>query len=385
MLHVLLLLLKILGILLLLIIGLFLLVLLTPIRYSFELEKEEQVEPKFVVRVTWLFWLFYFKTSYIEKAFDYRVRILGHQIAGNQPQFLERQKERQKRKAEKEKAREERERNKKDRKSRKKSVEEKSGKSKKTRKPEETEGNLPITVTEKKAFIQKKVPEEDILQSDLSADAVADIPENISVDTSAESKNQSRNSVSEQKAEEAVSKEGASDALKGKEKANSETKVKKKNVESKKPKRDNKETKEDNEKKDKKAKKESPFKKIKGKIKSLKETKANLDKLPWREWLELGKDIFIRFLKHVLPGKLEGSITFGLGDPEYTGYITGIAAIFYPKYGEHFSLYPDFEKKMFEAKCKGRGRIRPGYMLVLVVSILKEKSIRTMIKNIILG
>ena len=103
MLYVLLLLLKILGILLLLFIGLVLLVLLTPIQYSFELEKEEQREPKFMVRVTWLFWLFYFKTSYIEKVFDYRIRILGYQIAGNQPEFLEKQKERQKKKSQKEK------------------------------------------------------------------------------------------------------------------------------------------------------------------------------------------------------------------------------------------------------------------------------------------
>ena len=385
MLHVLLLLLKILGILLLLLIGVFLLVLLTPIRYSFELEKEEEAEPKFAVRVTWLFWIFYFKTSYIEKVFDYRIRILGHQIAGNQPEFLEKLKERQKRKVEKEKAREEREKNKKDKKDREETVKENSGKRKKKKKPEETAGNLPVAVTEKKASIQKKVPEEDILQSDLSADTVTDIPESISADTTVESKDRRKNPVSKPKEEDAVSKEESSDTLKGKEKANDEIKVKKEDAESKEQKKDNKGTKESNEKKDKKSKKESPFKKIKGRIKSLKEAKANLDKLPWREWLELGKDILIRFLKHVLPRKLEGSIAFGLGDPEYTGYITGIAAIFYPKYGENFSLYPDFERKMFEAKCKGKGRIRPGYMFVLVVSILKEKSIRTMIKNIILG
>lgn len=373
MLHVLLLLLKILGILLLLLIGLFLLVLFTPIRYSFELEREEQTEPKFAVRVTWLFWIFYFKTSYIEKVFDYRVRILGHQIAGNQPEFLKKQKERQKRKAEKEKARREREKNKEE-KDRKKTVEEKS---ERTKKPEEIAGNLPVTVTEKKASVQKKVPEEDILQSDLPADTVADIPE--------ESQNQNTNSVIEQENKNTVSKEKSSETSKGKEKADDEIKVKEEDAEAKEQKKDNKETKESDEKKDKKPKKESSLKKIKGKIKSLKEAKANLDKLPWREWLELGKDILIRFLKHVLPRKIEGSIAFGTGDPEYTGYITGIAAIFYPKYGEHFSLYPDFERKMFEAKCKGRGRIRPGYMLVLVVSILKEKSVRTMIKNIILG
>ncbi len=101
MLYVLLLLLKILGILLLLFIGLVLLVLLTPIQYSFELEKEEQREPKFMVRVTWLFWLFYFKTSYIEKVFDYRIRILGYQIAGNQQEFLEKQKKTAKKELEK--------------------------------------------------------------------------------------------------------------------------------------------------------------------------------------------------------------------------------------------------------------------------------------------
>ena len=92
MLHVLFILLKILGILLLLLVGVLLLVLLAPLRYSFKLEKEEQVSPEFSVRVTWLCWLFYFKASYIEKVFDYRIRILGHQIAGNQKEFLERQK-----------------------------------------------------------------------------------------------------------------------------------------------------------------------------------------------------------------------------------------------------------------------------------------------------
>ena len=288
MLYVLLLLLKILGILLLLFIGLVLLVLLTPIQYSFELEKEEQKEPKFMVRVTWLFWLFYFKTSYIEKVFDYRIRILGYQIAGNQPEFLEKQKERQKKKSQKEKAKEERK----------------------------------------------------------------------TAETLAEGKSRSIDSVSKQKAEKAAPKEKSSDKKKNKEK---------KQKDGKKP------------------KKESSLKKIKSKIKSLKETKVNLDKMPWREWLELGKDVLIRFLKHALPGKLEGNIAFGTGNPEYTGYITGIAAVFYPKYGEHFSLYSDFERKMFEAKCRGRGRIRLGYMLVLAVSILKEESVRTMIKNIILG
>lgn len=335
MLHVLLLLLKILGILLLLLIGLFLLVLLTPIRYSFELEKEEQTSPKFSVKITWLCWFLYFKTSYIEKVFDYRVRILGRQIAGNQPEFLEKQKKRQKRKAEKEKAREEHKKNKENRK-----------------KKSEEETNMPVAVTEKKLTVQGK-PEEDILREKKDVSNISRQEEASGHTEEKKSADMLSDKVPTNRVIEKGSKE---DSEEGKQKKGFSFKRIKSGVRN-----------------------------ITSRIKSIKETKANLDKLPWREWLEIGKDTLLRFLKHVLPQKLEGSVAFGFDDPANTGYVTGLAAMLYSKYGEHFSLYPDFERKMFAAQCKGRGRIRPGYMLILVVSILKEKSIRTMIKTIILG
>lgn len=96
MLHVLFILLKILGILLLLLVGVLLLVLLAPLRYSFKLEKEEQVSPEFSVRVTWLCWLFYFKASYIEKVFDYRMRILVIRLPEIKRNFLKSKRKRQK-------------------------------------------------------------------------------------------------------------------------------------------------------------------------------------------------------------------------------------------------------------------------------------------------
>lgn len=309
MLHVLFILLKILGILLLLLVGVLLLVLLAPLRYSFKLEKEEQVSPEFSVRVTWLCWLFYFKASYIEKVFDYRIRILGHQIAGNQKEFLKKQKK----KAEK--------------------AQEKRRKEKENRKKEsqKKEKKLPVTISEEKVSVTEK-PEEDLLK--------------------------------EQESEGSYSGESVTDAASHKE-LPTEKQVKEKTDNSSK-------------------RKGSFFKKGKARIKSLKDAKSNLDQFPWREWLELGKDIVIRFFKHVLPQKLRGTITFGCSDPADTGYVTGIAAVFYPKYGESFSLYPDFERKVFTAQCEGKGRIRLGYILVLVVSILREKSVRTMIKRMIL-
>ena len=141
MLHVLFILLKILGILLLLLVGVLLLVLLAPLRYSFKLEKEEQVSPEFSVRVTWLCWLFYFKASYIEKVFDYRIRILGHQIAGNQKEFLEKQK-------------------KKEVKAQEKRRKEKENRKKESQKKEK---ELPVTISEEKVSVTEK-PEEDLLK-----------------------------------------------------------------------------------------------------------------------------------------------------------------------------------------------------------------------------
>ena len=314
MLHVLFILLKILGILLLLLVGVLLLVLLAPLRYSFKLEKEEQVSPEFSVRVTWLCWLFYFKASYIEKVFDYRIRILGYQIAGNQKEFLEKQKKKT------EKAQEKRRKEKENRK----------------KKSQKKEKELPVTISEEKVSVTEK-PEEDLLKEKESEG-----------DHSGES----------------VKEESIKDADSHKE-LPKEKQVK--------------------EKTDKSSKRKGSFlKKGKARIKSLKDAKSNLDQFPWREWLELGKDIVIRFFKHVLPQKLRGTITFGCSDPADTGYVTGIAAVFYPKYGESFSLYPDFERKVFAAQCEGKGRIRLGYILVLVVSILREKSVRTMIKRMIL-
>lgn len=103
--------------------------------------------------------------------------------------------------------------------------------------------------------------------------------------------------------------------------------------------KDKKKNKEKKQKDGKKPKKESSLKKIKSKIKSLKETKVNLDKMPWREWLELGKDVLIHFLKHALPGKLEGNIAFGTGYLEYTGILQELPGCFLSEVWRTFSLY----------------------------------------------
>ena len=92
--HVILILFKIIGIILALVLGLLVLVLAAPVRYSFRFHTDENAPPGGQVKVTWLLHILYVRASYIDKMLDYRVRIFGYQIMGNQKEFLEKKKKR---------------------------------------------------------------------------------------------------------------------------------------------------------------------------------------------------------------------------------------------------------------------------------------------------
>ena len=102
MLHILVILLKILGYILLFLLALLLLILFTPIRYQFELKKEEDSPFFGQARVTWFLRAAAFSAAYIDQGLEYRLKIFGFQLLGNDPEFLEAKKEKRKRKAKKE-------------------------------------------------------------------------------------------------------------------------------------------------------------------------------------------------------------------------------------------------------------------------------------------
>ncbi|MCI6857939.1 MAG: DUF2953 domain-containing protein [Eubacterium sp.] len=118
------------------------------------------------------------------------------------------------------------------------------------------------------------------------------------------------------------------------------------------------------------------------KKKGISEIREKISSLPWKECLLSVKDILSKVLRHVLPAKLKGNISFGFDDPATTGYVTGIAALFYGQYGTDFSLYPNFDKKIFEGNCTGRGRIRPGVLLFYIIKMVLDKNVRMMFKEL---
>ncbi|MBQ6376345.1 MAG: DUF2953 domain-containing protein [Lachnospiraceae bacterium] len=71
-------------------------------------------------------------------------------------------------------------------------------------------------------------------------------------------------------------------------------------------------------------------------------------------------------LRHIWPGKLDGEITFGLGDPSTTGMALAAASAAWPLYGGSVRISPDFEEKRFDGAVTLKGRVR----LITIVCIL---------------
>ena len=299
--HVLLILLKFLGIFLLFLLGLIFLILAAPIRYSFHFHAGEEASFGGQIKVTWLLGILYIRGSYIEKIFEYRVRIFGYQILGNQKEFLEKKQKRERKKQKK--------RNKKSEKSKNKE-------------------NVPAPLK----------PEE--------------------------SRGEDRSAKQEVRTEESVSpeQEGTCEERRTAEKAVEP-------MEKKPPSTG------------------GSGKKTTGRLDSLRnkvhEFREAYQEYHGKQLMDFAKQSIIKILRHVLPRRMRGFIRFGFDDPAVTGIVTGGAALFYPKYRDTLVLEPDFGQECFEADCRGRGRIHPGFFLYMGLKALWNPDVRALLKKLL--
>lgn len=90
----------------------------------------------------------------------------------------------------------------------------------------------------------------------------------------------------------------------------------------------------------------------------------------------LKKELF-RFLKRLLPGKLHGRIHFGFEDPYYTGRVLAGFGMLYPFLGDHLSVEPDFEERILEGDLYARGYILILDAVVLILKLVFCRDVRT--------
>lgn len=99
-----------------------------------------------------------------------------------------------------------------------------------------------------------------------------------------------------------------------------------------------------------------------------------------KEALALCKQQLFRFLNHVKPKKLKAHVTFGTGDPGTTGQILSYASMFYPIYGKNVSLIPDFMNEIFQGDLYMKGRIRLFTIVRIGWKVMFNKNLKKFIK-----
>lgn len=84
-------------------------------------------------------------------------------------------------------------------------------------------------------------------------------------------------------------------------------------------------------------------------------------------------------LHHLRFRKFEGRLRFGFDDPAMMGRILGVLSLFYPLYGESFTLTPAFDHTVFEGEIALKGHVRLIHILIAAIQLLMNKKIRGLV------
>ncbi len=363
-LSVLLLILKIIGIILLVVLGLILLILLVPIRYNFELSAPEGQDLKehfsAGAGVKWFLVLIRARISCLGTKINYEVKILGKTILGNDPAFLKKKEEKARKK--------EASARKKEEESPELPPTDQSG-------PENTETEDADSVESEAAVTGAVIMETESTESDPAEvqSTESDLEQTESADSEP-----SATGTGETEAEYSPTRTPTyPEELKGQatEEKGGEKKEEKKKKKEKKEKTKQKEGEE--------KRKTSITDKIEAVKNKITEGRQFMDEYQVISLIGIAKDALIRLLKHLLPRRIKGWIRYGFDDPSATGYVAAVSALFYPSYHRNFSLEADFQEACFAGECHGKGRIRLGYLLWILITLLLKKEVRKLIRFIL--
>ena len=89
-------------------------------------------------------------------------------------------------------------------------------------------------------------------------------------------------------------------------------------------------------------------------------------------------------LRHFGPRRVRGDVSFSLGDPANTGYVTAALSICPFSYGKDCRIIPDFEAEQLFIRgwLDIRGHVRSVHVLIAGLRLLFDKDIRKIIRKI---
>lgn len=89
-----------------------------------------------------------------------------------------------------------------------------------------------------------------------------------------------------------------------------------------------------------------------------------------------------RFFRFLRPKKMNVHLEFGCENPEYTGYILAVISMLYPLIGEYTELQPDFERRILKGRACIEGKFRVIYVLIIAWNLIWDKNVRTTYRHI---
>lgn len=128
------------------------------------------------------------------------------------------------------------------------------------------------------------------------------------------------------------------------------------------------------------------FEKFCDRIKLLKEKKDRLagfvqDEVHRRAFSKTKKEIFW-FLGKLKPGEVDMKIRYGFEDPCHTGQVLAGVSMLYPFLGDGTEIIPDFEHKVFKGNLRAKGRIRLGHLACLLWKLFWNRDVRQSYRDI---
>lgn len=84
-------------------------------------------------------------------------------------------------------------------------------------------------------------------------------------------------------------------------------------------------------------------------------------------------------LHHLRFRRFEGRLVFGFDDPAMMGRILGVLSLFYPLYGESFTITPAFDHMAFEGEIALKGHVRLIHILIAGIQLMMNKKIRGLV------
>ena len=122
--------------------------------------------------------------------------------------------------------------------------------------------------------------------------------------------------------------------------------------------------------------------KIKAVLDNIQYYRDVLESEPFRRSMNLCKDELTWMFKKLKPDKFEADLIVGMEDPAATGEILAVCGILYPLIGPHVRVVGDFEceKMRIEGRLYIRGKIRVFTFLRIVIRIFFNRNIKQLIK-----